>query len=354
LPPSAEGEWWELSDDSRGGLPYYYQTKTGETVWERPAGFIIPLGIIQASPPVFLISYLIICQNTALGRRLSTGLSKSFAQEPNFTDTLEKPTFRRSRSSVGEHGIIHSPNHIRQTRSSRSASGRGGKKPAQRTYSSERWNEVPHSRPHVPGQQLTPIPGSDVSDSRSPSIHESVTPIFVNGIPHSSLKGKKSPNGTFNVESIHSPDSVSRAQAKSSSYVAHRPRPAQSLNAALEMLTTSNSDSGHDSIQKSPTSPTSDLSVASGSNSTHGHERLTVTIQPSAPTNGKGKGNVPPSPQRPIPAVPDGRNPGARRGILVPTVAGKGISRPIPNHGEYPHVFDRTHATTAMAQQLPR
>ncbi len=47
LPPSEEGEWWELGDDSRGGLPYYYQTKTGETVWERPGGFVIPLSILQ-------------------------------------------------------------------------------------------------------------------------------------------------------------------------------------------------------------------------------------------------------------------------------------------------------------------
>ncbi|KAF8950411.1 hypothetical protein BDZ97DRAFT_1618992, partial [Flammula alnicola] len=47
LPPSEEGEWWELSDESRGGLPYYYQTKTGETKWERPSGFVIPLGILQ-------------------------------------------------------------------------------------------------------------------------------------------------------------------------------------------------------------------------------------------------------------------------------------------------------------------
>lgn len=47
LPPSTDGEWWELSDDSRGGLSYYYQTRTGETVWERPSGFVIPLGIIQ-------------------------------------------------------------------------------------------------------------------------------------------------------------------------------------------------------------------------------------------------------------------------------------------------------------------
>ena len=47
LPPNEDGEWWELSDESRGGLPYYYQTKTGDTVWERPEGFVIPLGIIQ-------------------------------------------------------------------------------------------------------------------------------------------------------------------------------------------------------------------------------------------------------------------------------------------------------------------
>ncbi|KAF8840231.1 hypothetical protein BDN67DRAFT_866341, partial [Paxillus ammoniavirescens] len=49
LPPSEEGEWWELSDESRGGIPYYYQTKRGETVWERPEGFVIPLTVIQVT-----------------------------------------------------------------------------------------------------------------------------------------------------------------------------------------------------------------------------------------------------------------------------------------------------------------
>lgn len=50
---SGSGEWWELSDESRGGLPYYYQTKTGETVWERPSSaFVIPLGIIQVRYPL--------------------------------------------------------------------------------------------------------------------------------------------------------------------------------------------------------------------------------------------------------------------------------------------------------------
>ena len=34
--------------DEQSGLPYYYHTKTGETVWERPAAaFIIPLRVLQ-------------------------------------------------------------------------------------------------------------------------------------------------------------------------------------------------------------------------------------------------------------------------------------------------------------------
>ncbi|TDL22630.1 hypothetical protein BD410DRAFT_828384 [Rickenella mellea] len=57
LPPSEDGEWWELCDESRGGIPYYYHTKTNETVWEKPdVGFVIPFGILQ---------------NTALGRSVS-------------------------------------------------------------------------------------------------------------------------------------------------------------------------------------------------------------------------------------------------------------------------------------------
>lgn len=46
LPPNPEGEWWEMIDES-SGIPYYYHTKSGETVWERPDAFVIPLGILQ-------------------------------------------------------------------------------------------------------------------------------------------------------------------------------------------------------------------------------------------------------------------------------------------------------------------
>lgn len=34
--------------DEESGLPYYYHTKTGETVWERPThAFVIPLRVLQ-------------------------------------------------------------------------------------------------------------------------------------------------------------------------------------------------------------------------------------------------------------------------------------------------------------------
>lgn len=36
--------------DESSGLPYYYHTKTGQTVWERPQAFVIPLAVLQVSP----------------------------------------------------------------------------------------------------------------------------------------------------------------------------------------------------------------------------------------------------------------------------------------------------------------
>ncbi|KAH8994674.1 hypothetical protein EDB86DRAFT_2924808 [Lactarius hatsudake] len=29
LPPSENGEWWEIGDESRGGIPYNHHTKSG-------------------------------------------------------------------------------------------------------------------------------------------------------------------------------------------------------------------------------------------------------------------------------------------------------------------------------------
>ncbi|KAH9014919.1 hypothetical protein EDB85DRAFT_1850596, partial [Lactarius pseudohatsudake] len=47
IPHSENGQLWEISDESRGGIPYNHHTKSGETVWEKPYGFVIPLTVLQ-------------------------------------------------------------------------------------------------------------------------------------------------------------------------------------------------------------------------------------------------------------------------------------------------------------------
>jgi hypothetical protein len=48
IPRRLEGEWWELTDEKRGGRKYYYHTGKGGTQWTRPVGeLVIPLGMIQ-------------------------------------------------------------------------------------------------------------------------------------------------------------------------------------------------------------------------------------------------------------------------------------------------------------------
>ncbi|KAH9027338.1 hypothetical protein EDB85DRAFT_2276715 [Lactarius pseudohatsudake] len=51
IPHSENGQLWEISDESRGGIPYNHHTKSGETVWEKPYGFVIPLTVLQSPPP---------------------------------------------------------------------------------------------------------------------------------------------------------------------------------------------------------------------------------------------------------------------------------------------------------------
>ncbi|KAG8762647.1 hypothetical protein FRC11_008243 [Ceratobasidium sp. 423] len=85
LPPSSEGEWWELHDESRSPpVPYYHHTRTGETSWTRPKGaFVIPLGIVQT---------------TTLGRRLSRTHQPSGSVATSVS-TIPEEAPRRTRSS---------------------------------------------------------------------------------------------------------------------------------------------------------------------------------------------------------------------------------------------------------------
>ncbi|KAG6861674.1 hypothetical protein C0995_013243 [Termitomyces sp. Mi166 len=297
LPPGEEGEWWELSDESRGGIPYYYQTKTGATVWERPGGFVIPLGIIQ---------------NTTLGRRLSQTTRFSVPFEERTGTERSSSHNRRSRQQGSEPDPPYESSIIplRQTNTSRSAS-RNINTGVQRSYSTE--TRVTHAGSNRPVQQLTPIPSSDVSAPPSPS-HKSITltPTVTNGEESLELPA---PSGGSN--------SISRARTKSSPYISHRSQQPQSLTAALERISTSHSDSGHgQSLTQSPTSVSSKMTV-------NGQFEQSGTLDSDVVTSkGLSTANVPSSSQRPIPAMPtlEGRK------VSGPTVGGKGISNPIPNH----------------------
>lgn len=302
LPPSTEGEWWELSDDSRGGLSYYYQTKTGETVWERPSGFVIPLGIIQ---------------NTALGRRLSQTTFDRFSKR--ISASLERPEPLKEtlqlRSPSNRPALENNGN-----RQSIARSASGGDLFSHGAESVQNGT----SRFHTVGSQLTPIPGSPYATDRSvpssPSSSKKSTASFVNDANGeiSPSKKKDSPNGKGRpTDSLYPSDYNGRARSKSSSYTSHRPQQPQSLHAALEMISTSHSDSGHTSQPRSlnVASSISDSSMAYGQ--VHSGED-----SPSTHSRSRGKRDFPPSPQRPIPSVPQ----------RVPTVGGKGISSPIMNH----------------------
>ncbi|KAJ7594657.1 hypothetical protein C8J56DRAFT_444915 [Mycena floridula] len=226
LPPSADGEWWELADESRGGLPYYYHTKTGETVWERPSTFVIPLGILQ---------------NTALGRRLSNRFSKTIPEASPAAKTspgsARKPGIRRSYTTDSHH-------------------------PGSRSVS----------------QQLPPIPGSPyVTDGSAPPSPTSqtapLTPV-----------SKGSPVGKSSPHSLSSPESSPRARSKSSSYVSHRPAQPQSLTAALEILTSaSQSESGHTSTQPSESSSRPHITISVPSTPTQSKLKRDIPPSPRRP-----------------------------------------------------------------------
>ncbi|KAJ7874752.1 hypothetical protein B0H14DRAFT_3552219 [Mycena olivaceomarginata] len=289
LPPSADGEWWELSDESRGGLSYYYQTKTGETVWERPSSaFVIPLGIIQVRAiPLEHLALPTPLQNTALGRRLSQ--VNRFSKGPDDLpgpSHAQIPSYRRSKSYTGPQ-TLPDGSEVRRSSSDHS-----------------------HTISRLPlTSNLPTIPGSspDVTDLASSA---SSRKMSLSTPPDSRSKEKTSPNGKPRPNGDASyPDSSPRARSKSSSYVAHRPPPPQSLNAAVELLTSSQSESGHGT--------TRDGSISG--------PKLVI---PSTPSREKGK--HPPSPRRPIPATPSGG--WNSRSASAPMIAGREISAPKLNH----------------------
>ncbi|KAG6898152.1 hypothetical protein C0992_004868 [Termitomyces sp. T32_za158] len=174
---------------------------------------------------------------------------------------------------------------------------------------------VAHTVSIPPAQQLTPIPSSDASAPPSPS-EKSITLRPTITTEDESLVASRHELPT----NSSSPDAISRARAKTSSYISHRPQQPQSLTAALEKISISHSDNGHGkSPTQSPTSVSSKKATASSQ-----HQQVDITSD-----QGMSQANVLPS-QHPFPVT----NTLERQTPSGITVGGKGISNPMPNYGE--------------------
>ncbi|KAH9027308.1 hypothetical protein EDB85DRAFT_2148575 [Lactarius pseudohatsudake] len=162
LPPSENGEWWEIGDESRGGIPYYYHTKSGETVWEKPDGFVIPLTVLQ---------------NTALGRRLSKSFSSTPDQSPppHAAGQQPRPVVHHARSYKKEVRPVQAPGRLQSSASGPIAPTKKSPNapPMRRNLTTD-----PHfSTPSRLAPALPPIPGSEASTPPTPThSHRSFIP----------------------------------------------------------------------------------------------------------------------------------------------------------------------------------
>ena len=178
----------------------------------------------------------------------------------------------------------------------------------------------PSKRHNVISVQLSPIPSSPnaTDGSAAPSIASKLSSSSKKDDTIGRLSVPKendsptcrSENGTQPTRSTESP---TRSKAKQP-YTSHRPPPPQSLDAALEKLSTSPS---RITIQTS--SQDDNFSNASTS---HGYG--SSDEMPPSPSKRSLK-DIPPSPSRPIPETPK----------YQATVGGKTISAPIMNHGTW-------------------
>ena len=89
LPANENGEWWEIIDESTG-VPYYYHTKSGETVWEKPDGFVIPLSVLQVRGRLTVILCLLIVDTEHCSRTPSVQVSITSRHGSSFSSSQSK------------------------------------------------------------------------------------------------------------------------------------------------------------------------------------------------------------------------------------------------------------------------
>lgn len=369
LPPSEEGEWWEMVDEE-SGLPYYYHTKTGETVWERPAqAFVIPLRVLQ---------------NTALSRRLSL-TNRNSKVDPDSPPKTEgsgtKPTYRRSRSYVQDGDASNtslqaqadsrprrrSHSSTRQSPTASPSPSPGASKLSRqslrRSISSDRFG--PHSTSVSPlsyerGHPLAPIPGSPYATDATPPPSPSAKRRQSQASSIKQDKGKAPASGDSpqrespKRKSAAPEDGLSRSRSnkstRSNKFVSyHSPTP-QSLNAALEKIGLSTSQSSSASAQSRSDPPVGPQltalgervprqSVSLGRASGAGHARPRVSTDPFKHPGGTAtmpnspaklrEPNERTAPSTPVNGAPQGTFVNGNSANGMPRLVGKEISAPV-------------------------
>ncbi|KAG9316206.1 hypothetical protein JVU11DRAFT_2232 [Chiua virens] len=341
LPPNEDGEWWELSDESRGGIPYYYQTKTGETVWERPDGFYVkhPLVLVHGLYSHQCISkqlLVVVSRKLAYGKKrrrmarsrcLTTQVIAEPGPIPAVLTRIPAMSYLDRATQIYKHELHIHQHEVRLVGSRRQASASPSKKqqqppPVRRSVTNDYqgqsngsttrgWSNGLHTN-------LPPIPASPyASEPSTPASHKSISLSSANG-KSSPKEEKQRHKGVSNGTMTDSEDgSPSRSRSKSSSYIPYRSPAPQSLNAAVEMLSLSErktaSENGHPTVLRPGAAESKPRPSTSSSGSKY-REKRDVTQSPKSIHSAHG-----------------GAFWMTRSTSTPPTVNGKTISSPIPN-----------------------
>lgn len=291
-------------------------------------------------------------------------------------DTPERVPYRRSNSYRSEQDLRHShatqqkrrsqsatrssPSHTSSPTASPNASPNSGKKTSPRrpatgsdhVRSGTTSSGGPLAYPR--GHPLAPIPGSpyvsdasSVAPSRQSMSAQSINARYARTQPTAKKEHQREEDEGGKLASKHDSASLGRSRSKSSSYLSYRAPQPQSLSAALEMIALSDSQSTSSTISTDK--------VRTASENGHGERSATPSLldprklristdhtdglhtAPASPMfpRGKRKDKMgPPSPRRPIPALPHF---GGGRSVSSPapaTINGKVISTPIFNPGK--------------------
>lgn len=327
MPLNDDGHWWELADESRGGTPYYYHTKTGETQWTRPEGFVIPLGIIQTT--------------TSLGRRLS---QNTFGRTSQVRDSMISVNSDR-RLSLNRRSRSYGDPSAERIEEEDDSHG------LHRRPSTEYVSFPPMSKSGLlrGANPLTPIPGSPDATSISNSTPSTKRSRRGEGSPSSGsgegeLGGRTSP-------SPRRPNGGSLHRAVSSPVVTTGAGHQSFAGAVEEMIAEAREEKkrgkgkGKEKEKKKEASgeyPEKTSSPISPSKSGRIHFPGESHIQRAL----KDAANVPPSPKRTLPAIPPTQSPEkekekerARKSKRdadlppEPNVNGKDIGAPLPDPG---------------------